>query len=353
MRIAVIGTGNGGQTLAGRLSMLGHDVILYGRNEAVISELKIKKKIELRGVISGYSQTIEYTTDLYQAVKGSELLLVVTTANAHREIAQKIASYLSPEQILILFPGRTAGVLEFISVLRKNNNYSPYIAEAQTLVYACRLIENGVVDIIGVKTSVYLSALESKNTDYIIDRIKSIFPFFKSASSVLQTSFENIGAVFHPCVLLLNSAGIERGSTFYFYRDVTPLVADFIDSFDKERICLGKAYGLDLISAKDWVSAAYSEIRGNSLLERMQNNPAYYEIKAPSTLYCRQLLEDIPTGLIPMCEIGKLKGVQMPLFQSLITLASSLLKVDFYRDGRTLDKIGIEYPDIKKLLLNE
>ena len=67
--------------------MQGYDVSLYGRNEKVISELDINKCITLTGAISGVGHLTEVTTDIHHSIFGSEVIMVVTTANAHGAIA--------------------------------------------------------------------------------------------------------------------------------------------------------------------------------------------------------------------------------------------------------------------------
>ena len=70
-------------------------------------------------------------------------------------------------------------------------------------------------------------------------------------------------------------------------------------------------------------------------------NPAYHDIKAPGSIFTRQLTEDIPTGLLPMSELGHLAGVETPLMDSIITIVSSLLGFDFRKNGRTLENLGL------------
>ena len=156
--------------------------------------------------------------------------------------------------------------------------------------------------------------------------------------------------IFHPCIVLFNAAAIERGDSFYFYRDMTNRVSEFIRKTDDERIILGKAYNIDLISANDWVSIAYKDIPGDNLCERMKNNPAYYDIIAPTSIYSRQLLEDIPTGIVPCLEFAKVAGVEMPLFQSILNICSELLGIDFMSKGRTLEKLGLKGLSVNEII---
>ncbi len=343
MKIAVIGAGNGGQAIAGFLGLSGYDVSLYDIDVPKIEELQKKGGIELEGRIEGFGKVGCITTDIEEAVKGAEIIMVTTVANAHRAVAKSLAPLVEEGQVIILNPGRTCGALVFKQTLADCGcNKRFYLGEAQTLVYACRVVENGLVNVIGIKDEVLLSGLPASDTDYILEKINPIYPSFMKTDNVLRTSLENIGAMFHPCVLLFNAATIERNEEFWFYRDMTEQVAEFIEKFDAERLAVGKAYGIDLLGVKDWIKFAYKDTEGDTLGERMRNNPAYHDIKSPSTIFTRQLTEDIPTGVLPIMQLGKAAGVEMPLLESMVHICEALLNMDLHTNGRSLKNLGLE-----------
>lgn len=342
MKIAIIGAGNGGQALAGYLSMCGHHVVVQDIDKKKIATLNRLGVIHLQGKINGDGYVKAFTSDISQAVVGAELILVCTVANAHQDVAKAMAPLLSDNQVIVLNPGRTCGALVFRHALQKSNCQKRiYIAEAQTLVYACRTICEGTINIIGIKDEVFLSALPASDTDFVMEKIHSLFPCFKKVPNVLHTSMENIGAMFHPCVCLFNAATIERQEEFWFYRDMTQQVARFIEQLDKERLAVGKAYGLDLISVYDWIKTAYKDTTGDTLCERLRNNPAYHDIKAPGSIFTRQLTEDIPTGILPILELGKAAGISCPLMKSILAICQTLLNMDLEQHGRTLANMGM------------
>ena len=322
--------------------MQGYDVCLYGRNEDVVRKLSLSACIHLCGRIQGVGRLNSITTDIHKAVQGATIIMVVTTANSHAEIATKIAGDLKDEQIVILNPGRTGGALEFRNALNAAGNKAHvYVSEAQTLIYACRLVEVGTVNIIGIKEKVLISSVPANDIQFVLNNITPAFPCFCAAENVLRTSLENVGAILHPCVLLFNAATIERNSEFWFYRDTTPQIASFIERFDMERLAVGKAYGVDLLSVNEWINYAYPGTKGGTLCERMRNNPAYHDIKSPSTIFTRQLTEDIPTGVLPIIELGRVAGVPTPLMHSMVNICGALLGINFYTTGRTLKKLGL------------
>lgn len=351
MKVAVIGAGNGGQAIAGYLAMQNYEVALYDIVDEKINEIKTLDGIRLEGCIEGFGKLGCITTDIAEAVRGAEIVMVTTIANAHKAVAQTIAPYVVDGQVIILNPGRTCGALVFKQTLIEAGcKVRFYLAEAQTLVYACRIIQNGKVNIIGVKDEVLLSALPARDTNYVLSRINPLYPSFMKTTNVLRTSLENIGAIFHPCVLLFNAATIERNEVFWFYRDMTEQVAEFIEKFDAERLAVGKAYGIDLLSVKEWIKFAYKDTIGETLCERMRNNPAYHDIKSPSTIFTRQLTEDIPTGVLPIMELGKAAGVETPLLESMIHICEALLNMDLHSNGRNLKNLGLAGKNKQEIL---
>lgn len=342
MKVSVIGAGNGGQAIAGYCASQGYSVCLYDRLIEVLTPLIPTKRITLTGALSLEGQIDVITQDICEAVNYSNLILVVTTATAHREIAEQIAPYLADDQTIILNPGRTFGVLEFGNVLKlKRPSLKCHIAEAQTLLFACRIIVPGVINIIGVKDKVLLAGRNSEETSFVLHQLSPIFPCFVKADSLIETGLLNVGAIFHPSIVIFNAATIERNDNFFFYREMTPQIASCIERLDLERLEVARAFGLNLMPVSEWISYAYPSTKGETLCERMRNNPAYYDIKAPGSIFTRQLTEDIPTGLLPMSELGCVAGVETPLMESFINLSSAILNTDFKQSGRTLNRLGL------------
>ena len=83
----------------------------------------------------------------------------------------------------------------------------------------------------------------------------------------------------------------------------------------------------------------------------MRRNAGYRGIMAPRTLSVRYLTEDVPTSLVPMASIGSKFGVDTPVMNSLIELASRLNGCNYWEEGRTVQKLGIENLSLKELRL--
>jgi opine dehydrogenase len=68
-----------------------------------------------------------------------------------------------------------------------------------------------------------------------------------------------------------------------------------------------------------------------------------------SIMQHRYITEDIPFGLVTMASLGDMLGVPTPTIKSLITLASVMNQVDYWKEGRTVEKLGISGLNVNEL----
>lgn len=350
--IAVIGAGHGGLAMAGHLAIMGHNVNLFNRGEDRLWGVKSTGGIEVQGEISGFGKINLATNSMKEAIEGTELIMVVVPAYAHQWIAETMAPHLKDGQIVILHPGRTFGALEFKQVLiRKAIKKDVIVSEAQTFIYASRVIGPGQVHIFSIKSSIPVASVRAHLIPQVISKLRKLYPQFVPGDNIFKTSFDNIGSIFHPALCILNAGWIEDDADFKFYHQgSTESVARVLENTDKERIQVAEALGIRAISAHQWFYMAYST-HGVSLYESMQKNPGYREILAPKTLKMRYMEEDIPCSLVPIASVGKMLGVPTPTIDSLICLGSLLNQKDYWLEGRTVERLGISGMTLRKLRL--
>ncbi|HEY8449134.1 MAG TPA: NAD(P)-binding domain-containing protein, partial [Bacillota bacterium] len=205
-RYAVIGAGHGGQAVAAYLAHRGFRVSLFNKSFERIRPILRENGVHLAGVVQDFARLDLVTTDIGQAVAGARVVMVVVPASAHRAIAYRLAPHLRDGQIVVLHPGRTGGAFEFRHALeRAGSRAAVTIVEAQTFLFASRITGPARVTIHGVKQRVPVAALPASDTPAAVAILERAFPQFVPATSVLETSFDNIGAIFHPGPTLLNA----------------------------------------------------------------------------------------------------------------------------------------------------
>lgn len=351
--IMVIGAGNGGKAMAAHMALLGHKVTLYNRTFEHIAVIKERGGIDLEfpGGLSGFGRLYQVTDNIETALKDAGLVMVVVPSYGHRDVATMTAPFLRDDHIVVLHPGRTGGAIEFYEVLRQLGVVSkPLIAEAETFIFASRSEGPSQVRIFRIKESVPIAALPGNRTNEVLEAVKAVYPQFVDGGNVLMTGLNNMGAIFHPALALLNTGWIEAThGDFQFYVDgVTPSVARVLEVIDRERVTVASALGLRARTSLEWLELAYNA-RGADLYEAMHNQSGYYGIKAPPTMNHRYITEEVPMSLVPISSLAKRYGVSVRGIDSLISLACFIHNTDYWRKGRTLEKLGIAELSIEEL----
>jgi len=350
-RFCVAGAGHGGMAMAGHLAITGFRVNLFNRSPERVVAVQARGGIDVTGEVDGFASLGRVTCEAREALEDVDVVMVVVPATGHRSMGEILAPHIKDGQIVVLNPGRTGGALEMAQVLRERNPLvRPYIAETQTLLYTSRVTNPGQVHIFSIKNSVPLATLPAYQVADVLPVIRKGLPQFVPGDNVLKTSLDNIGSVFHPAITVLNSARIEdtHGDFEYYVEGVTPSVARVLEAVDAERVNVASALGIRANSAREWLYLAY-DAAGKTLLDAMRANPGYGGIQAPATLQHRYLSEDVPASLVPIASIGRMLGVPTPTIEAVIRLASVMHGVDYWAEGRTVARLGIEGLSVKDI----
>ncbi len=358
---AVLGAGHGGMAMAGHLALMGFEVRLFNRTPERIEPIRRRGAIEVIGhdgeeIPRGVGKLALVTSDIGEAVAGADLILVAVPANGHAWLAEAMAPHLRDGQMVVLNPGRTGGALEVHHIFRQRGvGADVIVAEAQTFLYASRAVNPGQVQIFRVKNSVPVAAIPAYRTPEVVEALGAAFSQFIPGDNVIKTGMDNIGAVFHPAVTVLNSARIEstRGEFEYYVEGITPSVARVLEAIDAERVAVGAAMGFNCMTAREWLYVAYDAV-GKTLHEAVQANRGYYGIRAPPHLHHRYLTEDVPMSLVPIASIGETLGSPCPTIRAIIHLANLMHECDYWETGRTVERLGLkglDLPAIRRLVL--
>jgi opine dehydrogenase len=354
-KYTVIGAGHGGKAMAGHLALMGFPTTLYNRTESHIAAIKELGRIDVDsndGSIKGSARLEKVTSNIAEALEHAKMIMIVIPSSAHREIAAACAPYLKDGQIVVLHPGRTCGAIEFAKILRDNKCKADVtVSEAETFIYASRSDGPAQSRIFRIKEAVPLAALPASRTRLVLDHIHEAYPQYIDGINVLQTGLNNMGAIFHPALVILNTGRIENTHGDYqFYIDgVTPSVARVLEALDRERVTVASSVGIRARTALEWLKLAYDST-GDDLYEAIQNQEGYYGIKAPPTLKHRYLFEDIPMSLVPIASLGQRFGVSVNAMDSIIRLACIIHRTDYWRRGRTVDALGLNQMSVEELL---
>jgi opine dehydrogenase len=347
--IAILGAGNGGFAAAAHLATEGHRPQLYNRSEETIAAIKEQGGVRHSGVLgTGTASVPVITTDLSRALDGADLLMICLPATALDGIARALADHVNGSRPLLVNPGATGGALAVRQTLTEAGCESlPPIAETNTLTYIARKQSNERVHVSSLVDNVRCAALPPATPEEAIEPFRDLYPTLTPVSSPLHTALSNVNAVLHPPGIVLSAAWIEHtGGDFRFYFDAgTPAVASVMEDLEAERLAIADAVGLTVDPFPEMFadigSTSKEAAESGSFLRMLKESEPNKSIKAPDSVDHRYFDEDIPFGLVPMAELGRWAGVETPVIDSLVTIATSINDTDYREVGWTLADLGI------------
>ena len=353
-KVSVLGAGNGGQALSAHLAMKGVEVNLFEHPsfKKNIEEISKKGGIELTGKLKGFGKISIATTNIKEAIEDTSIIMIVAPSFAQKAFIELALPYLVNSQIIVLIPGNF-GSFEIKKIL-KDNGKDLTIAETNSLPYACRKIEEGKVNVWGVKSYISVAALPAVNIKNVIEILNDFFPIpLHPVKNSLEIGFSNPNMIVHCPTMILNAGRIEstKGNFMFYCEGMTESVCKTMEKMDEERIQIGEKLNLSLISTYEWLKQTYN-LKGKSLYEVISTSPVYsgHGPDAPGNLNHRYITEDIPHLLVPVASFGRLLGIQAPIIECIIKLASAINGVDYFKTGRNLETLGLSGMSLEKIL---
>lgn len=348
MRIAVLGSGNGGCAVAFDCATHGHEVSLFdfSRFPVNINSIQQQGGIRAEGELEGFAP-VEYAGhDIREALQGAEIIYVVGPAYSTKPFAEVCKPFLRDSQTIIVCPGSCMGSLGFKNAAHLNlHDTGIVVAETSTLPYAVRLVEPGKIHVfLKVRVGLFVATVPSRHTSQVIQKIRDVYPGIAPAKNILQTSLQNGNPVIHPSVTILNAALIERtkGDFFFYEEGVTPAVGRLIKAVDEERIAIGEALNIEVIP-EPTLGFMQGYMAEPTYDKGYTEAPGFRGIKAQSSLDHRYLHEDVAYGLVFWRSLADQVGVETPYISAAIQLASVLMEQDSLRQGkRTMASLGLE-----------
>lgn len=311
----------------------------------------------------------QFGSSLEDLITHSELIILAEPSIYFLESVKQLkeAGLCEKRIPLLLSPSRTFTVPEIWSVLGENY---PIICFS-TCPYSCKAPEVGVSYIKRRKRS-WIGSYEGTIEEVFLNKLQIVFPQCIWTDIPAITSLGNIGSVFHPGTYLLNLEAIQtakkEGREYSFYMNGIAErtdVGEVLQAVDNIRLEIAKKIGIKtlapgneedeaewkkmtdrlhsdeekvqgnitelrhvrrddmygiadvVVGAQFWLDYTYgvSWIKGETLSDTIARTPTYQKMSVPQERYIE---EDVPTGLIPLYEIGKRLNVDVNVIEKLI-----------------------------------
>ena len=347
MKIAVLGSGNGGCAVAADCALHGYDVTIFDfpQFSSNINAIAKANGIKATGQVDGFAPVSYAGTDILKATQGADLIYVVGPSYSHLPMARAYKDVMQSGQKIIVCPGTNGGALLFkkeLGIAYQDKTIT--VAETSTLPYACRIQEPGEVHIYHkLFDGLFIASVPASDGQEIYDMFSKVYPGTKQYENVFQTILQNGNNVIHPAISLLNVGRIESPEDFLFYEEgVTPAGGKLMKAVDEERMAIAQAIGTSIMSEPE-IGVVQGYMTEDNYDTAYSKAPGFKGILAQTQIDNRYFTEDVGFGLVLLSNLAKVVGVKTPVMDAIIQIVSVLLERNFKKEAqRTLKSFGLD-----------
>lgn len=361
-KITIVGGGNGGFAAAADLTIQGHQVTLFevpafkaSLDEAIKAGGIDLECLPSNGIKPGFAKIHKFTIDPAEAMKDSDIVLIIAPSYSLNTLAKMLAPFVRENHIISLCPANFGGSVYVRKIMLENGCTvkNLKVAEFSCMMYATRKKDAKSVYIRGYKHNLGFSVFPSEGQEEIFKRMQAIYPILIPYGNIIETGLSNLNTFIHTPIMMGNIAGIQSQADLLFYREcLTEGIGYLADALDRERLQFNKLESMNVVPLYDMTKGwyEYQGAVGNNLRELMNSNPTYYMSKLPTTLDHRYMTEDVPYGLIPIEQLLIELGFEHEVTTAIIRICITACGVDFYKDARTLEELGMKGLNSKQLM---
>lgn len=331
--ITIVGSGNAGCAHAAMFSLKGHRVTLYKTSEAGnnlnFEFLRRTRRISVTTVDSD-TQNVDLwnvTTSGREAFKDCDICFVMVQTLYHKSVAELIAQYVRHIRLLFVVPGYM-GSLYFNELI---GDRVDFIAEGESTAYDARIVEDGHVRILFKNVRNAIGILKG-NPQKVLGMMQELVETYRyTRRNIIESALHNPNLIVHTIGTIVSAARIEYShGEFWMYKEsFTPSIWNVINKLDDEKMSVLAALGCERIPYVEACKFRNCEDISVDALEVFKAYALTGGPKGPMTVKTRYILEDVPMGLGLLKNLGKKYGVETPMCDALITMASALVGIDF------------------------
>ncbi len=359
MNITVLGGGHGSYAAAVELAEKGHDVRLWRRDGAALDQLQAAGRISIKDYRGTRTLSLGRPADrlslhgeLASAVRGAALIVIPLPATTHDELARQLAPLLADGQVVFLPPG-TFGSYVFAKAMAEGGNRADVaFAETGTLPYLTRKHGPAEIVVSGYATRLPTGVFPSRLSAHAFQVLRTAYPSVEPLDDALNGALMNAGPIIHPPLIVMNAGPLEHFEAWDIHNEGTqPSIRRVTNRLDAERITVREAlgYGAPHFPLADHYNTTEGDewMYGRGAHGKLTDSGDWRE--DIDLLQHRYMLEDTRLGLSFIVSVGRWAGADTPVAQGLLSVASAIVGRDLYREGRTLEKLGLAALDRRQM----
>jgi opine dehydrogenase len=332
----VIGGGNGAYAAAADLTEKGHELRFWRRNAEL---LRASGTITLKDADGERPITIaSVSPDIGQAIRGAELIFLPDPAFTQSDNAKRIAPHLADGQVVFLAPGTFGSWIMAQSV-----KTDVAFAETGTLPWLTRKHGPTTTAITARATRLPTGVFPARKSEWALAVIRKVFPV-EPVEDALSGALMNAGPIIHPPLILMNAGPLEHFERWDIHKEGTqPAIRRVTDALDAERVAVRDALGYrapHFPLADHYRTDGDEWMYGRRVHKKLTDSKDWRErILLTEHRYMR---EDVEYGLAFLVSVCEWAGVPCPVARGLLALGSAVVGRDLRREGRTLERLGLE-----------
>lgn len=332
-KITVMGGGGTGIMMAADLSLKGHEVTLYEMEEhaAAITEVKERGYVELIGnAATGKAVIPNITTDIEEAMREPEYILVGVMAQRQEELMELMIPYLKDGQVVCFSAGNCASVI----LKNKITDKEVLVGEMQGNIYPCRMLPDGSLISAFPYKEKGMSAFPAEDNERYIEAMSQVYPCH-AVKNVFEATLNSPNTSIHLAGSILGTTKMETMEDFRLYRDgICPSVIELIRKVEEEKA--------EIMEKMGYVMArAVGQMEALAEYEKHPELTIFRGLEGPTGIGHRYIIEDAYAGNSLLLSLAREYEIDVPLCEGLVAIASALNKTEFYKQGRTVEYFGL------------
>ena len=256
-------------------------------------------------------------------------------------MVEALAPHLKDGHTVVFTPGAFACVEARNVLTRLGIAADVTLGEMCTLPYASRITGPTEVKVFINAIRLPTAAMPSSRTPQVVAAMQELYPVVQPAANVLDVALLNINPCIHPGPSILNTGRIEYADDFYLYEEgMTPGTRRVMVAIDQERQRVREAWGFNGphygLDPTPGVYEVFEHYFGYGGLDQ-----AGKRLQGPLDMMDRYVTEDVPFGLVFYSSMGDIVGVETPICDSIVSLASCINQDDYWKHGMSAAGLGL------------
>ena len=341
-KVAIVGTGGAGRSYAAVFqSEQRVDPVLFSPTGKGLQAPSCTLKST--GIIDR-TQTIRVGSSWADAVDDADIAIVAINAAGYRAVLEGLAPRLRSGQVVIISAQLCFASLYLHMLLSQLGTKGVVIGAWSTGPVTSKKVDNPTgVHIQLRRNAVPVASLDPAHRSRVLQVSELLFgPRFELQDRMIALELSNLNPEIHAANMLLNFTRAENAEEWSNYGMQTRGVMNSVRASSEERRLLAERLVTRARSPEEHYHHSFGLEYEDLYLMSAKLAKQRTDLKGPTTIRTRFLYEDIPYGLHPLSLLGKVKGVQMKQFESLVTILSATCDEDFIGMNNLLEVLKME-----------